>query len=157
MVQFQYMDFLIISFAEYLLYIAFIYAVLHTYFLHERKHHIRHIATMVGTPVFAWFISHTIKDIVAHPRPDLSVALIVPDSLYSFPSGHATLMFALAATMYAYDKKAGLFLAVLAILTGIARVLAGVHYWYDILAGAVLGYIVSFIIVTFLKRVITKR
>jgi undecaprenyl-diphosphatase len=157
MVQFQHMDFLIISFAEYLLYIAFVYAVLHTYFLHEKKHHIRHIATMVGVPVFAWLISHTIKDIVAHPRPDLSVALIVPDSLYSFPSGHATLMFALAATMYAYDKKAGLFLAILAILTGIARVLAGVHYWYDIVAGAVLGYVVSLVVVIFLRRVITKR
>lgn len=141
------MDFLIVFSAEYLLYIGFIFAVLRIYFLHERKHHIRHMLTVVGTPVFAWIISHTLKDVIARPRPDLSVALVVPDSLYSFPSGHATLMFALAATMYVYDKRAGIFLGVLAVMTGIARVLAGVHYWDDILGGALLGFLTSLVVV----------
>ena len=151
------MDFLIIFSAEYLLYIAFVFAVLRIYFRHERKHHIRHIMTVVGTPVLAWAVSHTLKDITARPRPDLTAALIIPDSLYSFPSGHATLMFALAATMYAYDKRAGWILFWLALVTGASRVLAGVHYWYDILAGAILGYVVSLIIVTLLKRIIARN
>lgn len=150
------MDFFIIFLAEYFLYIAFVYAVLHIYFLHEKKFNIRYLATIIGIPVFAWFVGRFIKNVVEHPRPDLATALIVPDSLYSFPSGHATLMFALAATMYAYDKKAGLILFVLAVATGIARVLAGVHYWYDIVGGAVLGYVVSLIVITVLKRTIIK-
>jgi undecaprenyl-diphosphatase len=151
------MDSLIIFLAEYLLYIAFVYAVVHIYFLHEKKHHIRHLITVVGTPVFAWLIAHTVKNIIARPRPDPGLALIVPDSLYSFPSGHATLMFALAATMYAYDRRAGWVLAALATITGIARVLAGVHYWYDIAAGAALGYAVSLVVVIILKRAIRNR
>lgn len=151
------MNYVIIFFADYLIYIAFIYAMLHIYFLHERRHHIRHVVTVAGSAVIAWFISHLLKDIIAHPRPDLSVALIVPDSLYSFPSGHATFMFALAATMYAYDKGAGRILTALAVIVGIFRVVGGVHYWYDIVAGAFVGYLVSLIVVNVFTALIKRR
>ena len=49
--------------------------------------------------------------------------------------------------MYSFDKKAFTFLVVLAVLTGIARVLSGVHYWYDIVAGAVLAWVVARVVI----------
>ncbi|MEZ0208817.1 MAG: phosphatase PAP2 family protein [Candidatus Paceibacterota bacterium] len=150
------MNYIILFCAEALIFIAAIYATLHIYFKHERKHHSRHIIMVIGTSVLAWVVAHVAKDIIAHPRPDLTVALLQPDSVYSFPSGHASFMFALAFTMHYLDTKAARILFALAILTGVARVLAGVHYWYDIVGGAVLGFIISWVVVTLCKRLIRE-
>ncbi len=146
------MNFIILFCAQALIFIAIAYAVLHVYFKHERKHHVRHILMVLGTALFSWIAAHFLKDVIAHPRPDLTIALLQPDSVYSFPSGHAAFMFALAFTMHSIDRKAGRILFALAVITGIARVLAGVHYWYDIIGGAAFGLVLSWIIMTICKR-----
>jgi undecaprenyl-diphosphatase len=150
------MNFLILFCAEALIFIASAYAVLHVYFKHEKKHHVRHIVMVLGTAVLSWVVAHFAKDLIAHPRPDLAKALLAPDDAYSFPSGHASFMFAMAFTMHFFDKKAGRIIFVMAILTGIARVLAGVHYWYDIVGGIVFGFVVAWIVVTLCKRLIKQ-
>lgn len=139
--------------AEYLIFIACAYAFLHVILKHERRHHVRHIAIIFGSAVLAWIASHFLKNIIAHPRPDLTLALLQPDANdpYSFPSGHATFLFALAWSMYSFDKKAGSIIFASAVIVGVARVLAGVHYWYDILAGFLVGGIVSYVVL-FLTR-----
>ena len=101
------MNELIIICAKYLIFISAAYAFFHVVIKHERKNHIRHVVTIFGSAVFAWVIAHVLKNAVAHPRPDALHALIVPDDVYSFPSGHATFMFALAFCMYGFDKRAG--------------------------------------------------
>ena len=147
------MNQLIIFCAEYLIFISAIVAFLHIVFKHEKKHCFKHLAIIFGSAVLAWIVTHFLKDIIAHPRPDLANALVTPSSLYSFPSGHATFMFALAFSLYGFDKKAGNIIFVLAVLTGIARVLSGVHFWYDIIGGFVVGAIVSYIILSLTKRI----
>lgn len=57
----------------------------------------------------------------------------------SFPSGHASAMFAIAMSIYFYDRKLGWALFVLSIITGIFRVIVGFHFPSDIVAGATLG------------------
>jgi undecaprenyl-diphosphatase len=58
----------------------------------------------------------------------------------SFPSDHATLMFALAAAFVLSSLRwAGLTVAILGIGVGWGRVYLGAHYPGDILGGAVLG------------------
>jgi undecaprenyl-diphosphatase len=146
------MNFIILFCAEALIFIAGAYAVLHVYFKHEKKHHVRHIVMVLGTAALAWVVAHFLKDYIQHPRPMDVVTLLKPDDIYSFPSGHASFMFALAFTMYYLDKKAGKILLALALLTGIARVLAGVHFWYDILGGALIGYLISWIVMSICKR-----
>jgi undecaprenyl-diphosphatase len=69
----------------------------------------------------------------------------------SFPSGHATFYFALAAVSWSYSKKTSAALFAAAFLMGIARVAAGVHWPTDILAGAVLGIAAGYLA----KRVIS--
>lgn len=133
--------------AVYPIYLAVAYAVLHVIFRHERKNHIRHILIILGGAITAWCVATFLKEIIAHPRPDLTNALFIPSDQYSFPSGHSTFMFMLAFSMYSFDKKAFAFLAFLAIVTGVARVLSGVHYWYDIIAGAVLAWFVARVVI----------
>jgi membrane-associated phospholipid phosphatase len=147
---------LIIFCAVVLIYVATIFAVYRVWRRHEKKHHMRHIVMLLGTAIGSWWAAHVLKIWIHFPRPDLTKALFLPLDVnsYGLPSGHAAFMFALAATMYSLDKKAGRALYVLAILTGIARIIAGVHFWYDIVGGAVLGYAVSSIIVYACKRLI---
>ena len=57
----------------------------------------------------------------------------------SFPSGHATFFFALAAALFILDKRLGSILFLFVSLMGLARIVAGVHWTTDILAGAFLG------------------
>lgn len=138
------------------IFISSIYSLYHVITKHERKHHIQHIVTIAFSAVMAWLIAVVLKNQIAHPRPDLSKALFYPNDPYSFPSGHATFMFGLSFAMYSFDKHAGKILFILAFITGVARILAGVHYWYDILGGFVLGAGVASIIVAFSRRILKK-
>lgn len=152
------MNVVIIFCAVILIYVASVFAVYRVLRRHERKHHGRHIAQLLGTAFGSWWAAHVFKMWIHFPRPDLSHALFLPRDIHSYglPSGHAAFMFALATTMYAFDRKAGRALYVLAILTGIARVAAGVHFWYDILGGALLGYIVAVVVDYVCKRLIRR-
>jgi undecaprenyl-diphosphatase len=60
----------------------------------------------------------------------------------SFPSDHATAAFALAAACWVFaDRRLGTFMTVLAVLIGLSRVAAGVHYPADVVAGACCGLV----------------
>ncbi len=96
-----------------------------------------------------------VRLVLPRDRPFLSfdvIQLIVKDTEKSFPSGHATALFAIAFAIYFYNKKYGLFFVGLAILVSIARVMAGVHYPSDILAGALLGLFSVWVINRFFRK-----
>ncbi len=59
----------------------------------------------------------------------------------SFPSGHATTIFALATAMHLLIPRAGLPLYAFALLVGASRVFLGAHYLSDVIAGAYLGVV----------------
>ncbi|MFZ5559870.1 MAG: phosphatase PAP2 family protein [Patescibacteria group bacterium] len=64
----------------------------------------------------------------------------------SFPSGHASIFFAIAMAVYFYNKKWGIVAFVCAILISVARIFVGVHWPSDVLGGAVIGVIAAIII-----------
>ncbi len=53
----------------------------------------------------------------------------------SFPSGHTTLLLAMAFAAFLFSRKFGIWFSILALLVGLSRVVAGVHYPSDILGG----------------------
>lgn len=63
----------------------------------------------------------------------------------SFPSGHATAMFAMAFTLMYANKNWGAAALAAAATGSMARVMAGVHYPLDILGGALLGALAAII------------
>lgn len=92
-------------------------------------------------------VAETIRFFYNRPRPFAALgdaaALIVKNAAEpSFPSGHATFFFAFVAAYYMLGHHRGWGHVLLAgtVLMGIARVIAGVHYPLDILAGAVIGW-----------------
>lgn len=67
----------------------------------------------------------------------------------SFPSDHTASALALATVMFVSKPRIGALMLVCALLIGLSRVFAGIHYPGDILAGAGIG-ILSAICVSFM-------
>ncbi len=56
-----------------------------------------------------------------------------------FPSDHTVMSVFSAAVVYAYSRRYGILLLVLAVCIGIARVLANVHHTQDVIGGMVVA------------------
>jgi undecaprenyl-diphosphatase len=75
-------------------------------------------------------------------HPDLLAMTLRGVDPESFPSGHAMIAFAAATSVWLSGyRRVGVFLFLLALIVAISRVLVGVHYPSDVLAGAVLGWL----------------
>jgi membrane-associated phospholipid phosphatase len=87
-----------------------------------------------------WLVTEGLKRTVRERRPDGS-------DRRSFPSGHASLSFAAAATLHQRRGwEIGLPATIVAAFVGVARVKADRHYWHDVLAGALIGEAAGFLI-----------
>jgi len=71
------------------------------------------------------------------PRPDANILVTATNS--SFPSGHSANAFALAMTLYFYNKKIGIPALIFAALVSISRIFVGAHWPIDVVIGAALG------------------
>lgn len=118
------------------------------YFISEK-----HKILLVLLPVFAAFVmALVIQMIVRRPRPTLKKTTYdLWWHTYSFPSGHATISFAFATSLSILFLNSSLLFSwvyvlaffLVALLITISRIVVGVHYVTDVLAGALLGLAVS--------------
>ncbi|MFO6496107.1 MULTISPECIES: undecaprenyl-diphosphatase [Bacillus] len=67
--------------------------------------------------------------------------LIEHDIDNSFPSDHTILFFSIGFMFFLFHKKTGWLWLVLAFAVGISRIWSGVHYPFDVAAGALLGIV----------------
>lgn len=108
---------------------------------------VRHAGFILAVPIIAWVVAHILKAIINSPRPALVLDTVKPLFLAdgnAFPSGHATLFFALTFALYPFHPKLSTFVAISAILISLVRVAAGVHWPIDILGGFLLAGFISF-------------
>lgn len=85
--------------------------------------------------------------IFRHPRPFIVLSDVTPlidiSAFGSFPSQHATIFAALATAMFLYNRKVGAWFIFFAIVIGLARIAAGIHFPIDILTGLLIGFLVT--------------
>lgn len=116
------------------------------------------LSRLVFTEFIRWFwfrprpfVDHTVNLLITHANTG------------SFPSGHAAFFFALAMTVYIFEKKmypkpfdfaqsrfhqgVGLWLFSAAILISLARVFVGIHYPSDILVGVLVGLFSGWLVI----------
>jgi undecaprenyl-diphosphatase len=95
-----------------------------------------------------------LKHVIERPRPCevLKVHQLIVDNERgnSFPSGHASIYFSFAFAFWGTEYFWPFF--TLAVLGSIGRVFVGVHYPLDILAGAIVGWVVVLILKQFFKK-----
>jgi undecaprenyl-diphosphatase len=87
-------------------------------------------------------ISTAVKYSVRRPRPlELAQFYAVNYDRYSFPSGHATRMAAIATVVGRFTPALLPVGYLLALLVALCRVVVGVHYPGDVLAGLLIGFV----------------
>lgn len=126
------------------------------FYRYDRAKAIERIAFAFFCALVAWFLASMYKYNFPNPRPfevfDNLKPLFQTASGDAFPSGHATFMGALSVAVTLFDKRVGVFLVVGAIVVSWARVFANVHWPIDIIAGLLLGSVVSLILSRFLLK-----
>src|SRR3989344_493594 len=98
------------------------------------------------TEIIRFFYHH------ARPFEALNIEPLFLASGSSFPSGHAAFFFALAMTLWFYNKKWGAWFFLFALVNGFARVYAGVHWPVDILGGIAVGVLSAYAVHALLRR-----
>lgn len=135
-------------------YFLFLFALLVALALFDPKVR-RNVYIAVGSTIIARLvITEIIKRVTDRPRPYevLSVHQLLADSErgMSFPSGHATVYFALAFAFWGTRYFWPFF--ILAAVGSAARIFVGVHYPSDILVGAIVGAAASIVVLRLFKN-----
>jgi len=110
-----------------------------------------HDAAWLASLAFAsaGLVEFTLKHLVGRPRPDatmVTAGLLGPSfapDIDSFPSGHATSVFAVATIFAAYYPRLRWVLYGVAAAISLGRVYLERHYVSDIVAGAAIGVTVA--------------
>ena len=110
----------------------------------------KHVAwfTFLVSPAVAlgYMISHGLKILFKVPRPCLGLSFC--PTTYSFPSGHATVVFAAMTTLALHykDKRLGIFLFVLASVSAFSRLMMNVHTLEDVVFGSIIGIVIGILV-----------
>lgn len=98
-------------------------------------------------------IYFVLKNKLKRSRPQQAIAgfksIIQPSDQFSFPSGHTSAAFLVMGIVSAFYPGFEIALLVWSVWVGISRVLLGVHFPTDIVAGALLGYGISQLCINF--------
>lgn len=141
--QYKILDLLGIFLAEYLPYILIIIFVILVLLEKDwRKRLYQLFLGALSVLLARGIIVEIIRYFYQSPRPYIALVfkpLIDLEFSNSFPSGHASVFFALAMTVFLFNKKWSYYFFAGAILIGLARVYVGVHWPTDILGGIVVG------------------
>lgn len=127
-------------------YLIFIFPIIFTYYFLIKRDYLL-IFRLCTSIILEKICELIIKSLIVVPRPyiinKLPTFVTFPPIDSSFPSGHTAMAATFAATVFFQNKKLGNRLFVLAIIIGMARVLANVHRPVDILGGLILGVIIG--------------
>ena len=97
------------------------------------------VAGLIGLALYKWLKQKTLR-----PRPcDLHSAILrgaAPLDEFSFPSGHTLHAVTFTVVALAYYPWLAPVLAPFTLLVALSRVILGLHYPSDVLAGATIGY-----------------
>lgn len=118
---------------------AYVVALLYLYMQKD----IGNLYHSILVPAVSFLVVSVFRHIYNQKRPyeELDIEPIIPKEKQgkSFPSRHVFSIFMIAMTWMQLSQTLGVLLIFLGILLAILRVIGGVHYTRDVVAGAILG------------------
>ncbi|KTD44386.1 phosphatase PAP2 family protein [Legionella parisiensis] len=104
---------------------------------------------LIGVVLIAALLAHLLKNAIAYPRPEISTSTLPS---YAFPSRHVTLcsayvtfLSALVIPQISYRWLGIMSACLLIILEAFARLILQVHWFTDVIGGALLGAACGFL------------
>ena len=153
------MDTLVIFGAKYL-YLVIVIALL-TYVFRQPKELRWKIALCAVIILPLTYIAAKIASIFYYdPRPFVvgQFAPLLPhDPDNGFPSDHTLLSSAIAAVVFFFHRKLGLWLFMIAFAVGASRVLAGIHHFADIFGSMAIASVMAYIVLEYIFPTVWKR
>lgn len=141
--------------AKYLIYVVPIY-LLYLWFMPKGDKNKKVSLYIFLVVMVSLFIGWIITLFYYHPRPfmiGLGKELLFHSKETSFPSDHATVMFAVSfALFFLKNIKNGIVFFILATILGFARVFCGVHFPFDILGALIVALCGTVLIFLFKKQ-----
>lgn len=152
------LDSAIFFMAEYVIFIIALCTII--FILKKTKEEeLMAVTAFLGVIIGRVIVTPLVRFFFFRPRPflDGGVLQLIPKdpAEASFPSGHAVIMFALAFAVFHKHKGWGSLMFAFAFISALSRVVAGVHYPADILAGIVIGFLAYLIakwIINYLQK-----
>jgi undecaprenyl-diphosphatase len=99
-----------------------------------------------------------LKKVVARRRPctiePSCWATLLPRDQFSFPSGHSITAFAVALPLSYYFPTLAPLLLALAVSVALSRIILGVHFLTDVIAGSIIGSLLGYLAVTFVSALL---
>lgn len=110
----------------------------------EQRHEFATVLIALFGGLFAYITNYLIGLVHFLPRPfaaltDVHLLIVKEATEKSFPSDHAAFAFAIAIAVFLAHRRWGVVFLALAVLVGLGRIFAGVHYPSDVLVGAIVG------------------
>lgn len=104
-------------------------------------------------------VNYGLKNVFQRMRPYLTdfnrLKLISTNfncpSDFSFPSSHAAIAFSASAILAHFHKKRKYFYYSIAILISLSRIYLGCHYFFDVIIGGLIGYLIAKTMLLWLK------
>ncbi|MEV7125000.1 phosphatase PAP2 family protein [Streptomyces sp. NPDC093260] len=119
------------------------------------------MTAVLATPfavIIAYVANTAVKDVFQEPRPcralphDFLIEACPPVDDYAFPSNHTTVAFAFVAALFLINRRLGQVALLAAVVMGASRVYVGAHYPHDVGVGALVGTVVSLLVVLAARR-----
>lgn len=149
--------FTLISYERSLIIIWFLFVAFYLLFIEKRDKVflIHFISAMVVSFVASNII---LKNIIQkiRPIPSLASTFICPTD-FSFPSSHAAVSFSCAYILSYFDPKRRFIYYGAAVLISFSRIYLYCHFFFDILGGAILGLLISYLIIRWMPSRYTNH
>lgn len=134
---------LIIRYCRYISFSAdgYFYVLLGIYLLYSSQYELFNLVSLAF--IIERIIYFTSKNVFKRNRPadciDGFCSSIIPQDKFSFPSGHTSAAFLIAGTIGIWYPSLMAILYLWAVWVGLSRIILGVHFPSDTVAGAALG------------------
>lgn len=114
---------------------------------------------ILGAVLLVMIFTNFLKNNIQRERPYTYlnlIPLIKSSATSSFPSSHTSVAFAVLGVYSYFKLKYKWMIYILAFGIGLSRIYLNLHYFTDVLAGAVLGFVTSYLVIYVCSQISRK-